>query len=246
MNSAPAAAELVTVIVPTLNEADNIEPLLTRILEQISPALRLEVLFVDDRSTDQTPCASSISARLSRSACSQRDQPSGGLAGAVLAGAALAKSRLVLVMDADLSHPPERIGDLLAPLLDGSHDLVIGSRYVPGGRTPGWPWWRRFASRTASLLVWPLARLHDPLSGFFATERTSLTRCRGDASGFKIALEVIVNAPTGFRVREIPIVFRDRTRGQSKIRLRVLAIYLFRLVALLRLRLTGRIRAKCS
>jgi dolichol-phosphate mannosyltransferase len=136
-------------------------------------------------------------------------------------------------MDADLSHPPERIDDLVAPLLDGSQDMVIGSRYVPGGRTPGWPWWRRFMSRVACLLAWPLARLHDPLSGFFATERASLMQCNGDAAGFKIALELIVNAERGFRVKEMPIVFRDRERGESKMRFGVLVTYLLRLLVLL-------------
>jgi dolichol-phosphate mannosyltransferase len=171
----------------------------------------------------------------------QRERPTGGLAGAVLAGAAATKSRWILVMDADLSHPPERIGDLVAPLLDHSQDMVIGSRYVPGGRTPGWPWWRRLMSRVACLMAWPLTQLHDPLSGFFATDRACLTRCQGDAAGFKIALELIVNAERGFRVQEIPIVFLDRKRGESKMRFGVLVTYLFRLLVLLARRMGARL-----
>ncbi|HEY2140062.1 MAG TPA: polyprenol monophosphomannose synthase [Chthoniobacterales bacterium] len=231
--------EQLTVIVPTLNEADNIQPLLDRIFEQATTALSIEVLVVDDGSTDQTCervlfCAQTQPVRLIR-----RERPTGGLAGAVLAGAEAAKSRWVLVMDADLSHPPDRIRDLVAPLLDGSQDMVIGSRYVPGGRTPGWPWWRRFMSRLASLMARPLARCHDPLSGFFATDRASFSRCKKDAAGFKIALELIVGADPGFRVKEIPIVFHDRQRGKSKIGLGVLATYLFRLVVLIFRRLIG-------
>jgi len=227
------AAEQLTVIVPTLNEAANIQPLLTRIFEQNTAALEIEVLIVDDGSTDGTcECLLSLGqtqpVRLLR-----REHPAGGLAGAVLAGAAAATSRWILVMDADLSHPPERIGDLVAPLLERSHGMVIGSRDVPGGRTPGWPWWRRFMSRAACLMAWPLARLHDPLSGFFATDRAWLVQCKTDAAGFKIALELIVNAQRGFRVKEIPIVFRDRERGESKIRFGVLITYLLRLVVLL-------------
>jgi dolichol-phosphate mannosyltransferase len=144
-------------------------------------------------------------------------------------------------MDADLSHPPERIGDLVGPLLDRSQDMVIGSRYASGGRTPGWPWWRRFMSRVACVLAWPLARLRDPLSGFFATDRMWLIQCKGDAAGFKIALEVIVNAKRKFRVKEIPIVFRDRERGESKMRLNVLVTYLFRLLVLLARRMGTRL-----
>ena len=126
--------EQLTVIVPTLNEASNIRPLLTKIFEQNSPALEIEVLIVDDGSTDGT-CERVLflgktqSVRLLR-----RRRPVGGLAGAVVAGALMASSRWIVVMDADLSHPPDRIGDLLAPLLDRSQDLVIGSRYAPGGR----------------------------------------------------------------------------------------------------------------
>jgi dolichol-phosphate mannosyltransferase len=170
----------------------------------------------------------------------QRQSPTGGLAGAVLAAALAARTHWIVVMDADLSHPPERIPDLVAPLLDGSHDMVLGSRYVPGGRTPGWPWWRRSMSRVACQMAWPLAHCRDPLSGFFATDRGSLIQCQQEATGFKIALELIVAAGPTFRVKEIPIAFHDRERGKSKIRFAILAIYLFRLIILIFRRLDGR------
>jgi dolichol-phosphate mannosyltransferase len=227
------AAEQLTLIVPTLNEAANIRPLLNRIFEQSSAQLQIEVLFVDDGSTDETCESVLLLGQTQPVRLLRRERPAGGLAGAVLAGAVAAKSRWILVMDADLSHPPERIGDLVAPLLDRSQDMVIGSRYVPGGRTPGRAWWRRFMARVACLLAWPLARLRDPLSGFFATDRAGLVQCKGDAAGFKIALELIVNAKRGLRVKEIPIVFRDRERGESKMRFGVLVTYLLRLVVLL-------------
>jgi dolichol-phosphate mannosyltransferase len=241
MNLQEALAEQLTVIVPTLNEAANIQPLLCRIFEQSSAALQIEVLFVDDGSTDETCERVLLFGQTQPVRLLRRERPIGGLAGAVLAGAVAARSRWILVMDADLSHPPERIGDLVAPLLDRSQDMVIGSRYVPGGRTPGWPWWRRFMSRVACLLAWPLARLHDPLSGFFATERAWIIQCKGDAAGFKIALELIVNAKREFRVKEIPIVFRDRERGESKMRFGVLITYLLRLLVLLARRMGARL-----
>jgi dolichol-phosphate mannosyltransferase len=235
------ATEQLTVIVPTLNEAANIQPLLARIFAQSSAALQVEVLIVDDGSTDETCERVLLLGQIQPVRLLRRDHPTGGLAGAVLAGAAAAKSRWILVMDADLSHPPERICDLVGPLLDCSQDMVIGSRYVLGGRTPGWPWWRRFMSRVSCLMAWPLARLHDPLSGFFATDRASLLLCNGDATGFKIALEVIVNARREFRVKEIPIVFRDRERGESKMRFGVLVTYLLRLLVLLARRMGARL-----
>src|SRR2546428_1815333 len=223
------SSEQLTIIIPTLNEAANIQPLLARIFEQNSATWQIEVLFVDDGSSDGTCDRISSFTKSQSVRLIGRERPHDGLAGAVLEGPIPAKTRWVLVMDADLSHPPERIADIIAPLLDGSQDMVIGSRYARGGRTPGWPWWRRSMSRIACLLARPLTDVKDPLSGFFATQRKSLLGCNGDAAGFKIALELIANAKSGFRVKEIPVVFRDRQRGESKMRFRVLLIYLKRL-----------------
>jgi dolichol-phosphate mannosyltransferase len=96
-------------------------------------------------------------------------------------------------------------------------------------------------SRTACLLAWPISRLHDPLSGFLATDRARLLECKGDPAGFKIALELVVNAERGFRVKEIPIVFRDRERGESKMRFGVLVTYLLRLLVLIARRMGARL-----
>jgi dolichol-phosphate mannosyltransferase len=231
VNGLQRFAEKVTVVIPTLNEAGNVEPLLDQIFSQRNPSLEIEVLFVDDGSTDGTcdRISNFAKGRQVRLLC--REHARDGLAGAVIEGAAAAPTRWVVVMDADLSHPPERIGDLMAPLLDGSKDMVIGSRYISGGRTPGWPWWRRSMSRMACLLASPLTAIKDPLSGFFATRRSSILDCEGDAAGFKIALELIVKGK--IRVGEIPVVFHDRVRGQSKMRLSVLLTYLTRLGSLL-------------
>ena len=77
-------------------------------------------------------------------------------------------------MDADLSHPPEKIGELLRPLLEDRADIVIGSRYVQGGSTPGWPLWRRILSRSAAGLAYPLTGVHDSMCGFFSMPRELL------------------------------------------------------------------------
>src|SRR5438046_9136225 len=79
-----------------------------------------------------------------------------GWAVAIMSGARAAQGEILLVMDADLSHPPDRINELLAPLFAGAADLVVGSRYVRGGSTPGWPIWRRIVSRTGAALAYPL------------------------------------------------------------------------------------------
>src|SRR5262249_43447390 len=103
----------------------------------------------------------------------------------------------------------------------GSADLVIGSRYVTGGSTPGWPLWRRTMSRVAAALAYPLTRVHDSMCGFFAITRSQLLQLAPQPSGFKIVFETIVDCNGALRVREIPIAFRDRTRGKSKMSLGV-------------------------
>src|SRR6478735_1193993 len=138
----------VSIIIPTLNEAENIEPLVRQIAAA-NPNCA-EILFVDDGSTDGTrhrirELAATYPVRLL-----ERDRPVLGLSGAVTDGARAATGEILVVMDADLSHPPAEIPSLLGPLLDGRSDMVIGSRYVRGGTTPGWPLYRKIMSRVAA------------------------------------------------------------------------------------------------
>jgi len=119
-------------------------------------------------------------------------------------------------MDADLSHPPQNIPDLVRPIIRGAADMVIGSRYIRGGSTPGWPLWRKVFSRVAAGIAYPLTRIHDSMCGFFAMRPARLLELTPAANGFKIAFEAIVQGHGGLRVLEVPIVFRDRTRGRSK------------------------------
>jgi dolichol-phosphate mannosyltransferase len=204
----------VSIIIPTLNEVENIAPLVSEILAAAKPLH--EIIFVDGHSTDGTPdVIRSFGANHPIRLIEQNsDEP--GLAAAIVAGATAASGALLLIMDADLSHPPERINDLLAPLQTGVADMVIGSRYVEGGSTPGWPFWRRMLSRAGSGLAYPLTGVHDCMCGFFAIARSRLIELAAPAVGFKIAFEVIVRGRPTLRVIEIPIAFRDRARGRSK------------------------------
>src|SRR2546421_4512574 len=204
----------VSIIVPTLNEEENIVPLVSEITACAVPFR--EILFVDDHSSDATrdkihALAGSWPIRLI-----EQNGAAVGLAGAIMSGARAAQGEILLVMDADLSHPPERIGDLLAPLFVGKADLVVGSRYVKGGSTPGWPIWRRMVSRAGAALAYPLTGLHDSMCGFFAISRSRLLELAPHTSGFKIVFETIVRGGGTLRVSEIPIAFRDRARGKSK------------------------------
>ena len=141
-------------------------------------------------------------------------------------------------MDADLSHPPERIPDLLAAL-DAGPDLVLGSRYAHGGSVDrGWSRNRALGSRIATGLARPLVACADPLSGFFAADRRRLPIPeRPRPIGYKIALELMVQGR--LRVEEVPIDFHDRSIGESKMSWRTLLAYLRQLVRLYGLRLVG-------
>ncbi len=222
----------VSIIIPTRNEADNIGPLLGRIAKAVTARQQdVEVVFVDDASTDATRQEirhynGPLSVRL---IC--RDDTT-GLASAVCAGARAAGGELLVVMDADLSHPPESLPDLLAPLEAGSHDMVIGSRYAEGGSTPEWPIARRLASRLATLPARLFTEAADPLAGFFAVRREVFFLAQRPVAGFKIALEILASGGDQLRLSEIPITFVNREKGSSKMNRAVMAAYLKQLAAL--------------
>jgi len=209
----------ISIIVPTLNEEENIAPLVSEITACAVPFR--EILFIDDHSTDATRDRIRALAGSQPIRLIEQDGAGPGLAAAIMSGARAAKGEILLVMDADLSHPADRIKDLVAPLFAGTADLVVGSRYVKGGLTPGWAVWRRVVSRTGAVLAYPLTGLHDSMCGFFAIGRSRLLELAPQTSGFKIVFETMLRARGTLRVREIPIVFRERVRGKSKMSLGV-------------------------
>jgi dolichol-phosphate mannosyltransferase len=220
---------VISLVIPTLNEVENIPLLLARI-RQCQPAPD-QIIFVDDGSTDGTRESIRSSVDSGPIELVEREAPFAGLAGAVLAGAGAAAGEWLVVMDADLSHPPEKMSELLQPLLDGRADMVIGSRYVKGGSTPGWPVWRKVLSRAAAALAYPLTGVHDSMCGFFAIPTQLLLELSPVATGFKIAFEVLVQGGRNLRVVEIPIMFRDRSRGVSKMSLGVASVFAVRWLA---------------
>ena len=211
------SAPPVSIIVPTLNEEANIAPLVAQILASTAPFR--EILFVDDHSTDATRDMIRALSGNHPIRLIEQGGPDLGLAAAVMSGARAARGEILLVMDADLSHPPERIKDLLAPLFSDTADIVIGSRYVKGGSTPGWPLWRRLLSRTGAAIAYPLTGVHDSMCGFFAIARSRLLDLAPPTIGFKIVFETIMRGGRTLRVCEIPIAFRKRARGKSKMSL---------------------------
>jgi dolichol-phosphate mannosyltransferase len=226
MTDSFASAHSVSIIVPTLNEEENIAPLVAQITACAGPFR--EILFVDDHSTDATREEIRGLEKSQPIRLIEQDGAEVGLASAIMSGARAAQGEILLIMDADLSHPPERIKDLLAPLFAGSADLVVGSRYVKDGSTPGWPIWRRIMSRTGAALAYPLTGLHDSMCGFFAIGRSRLLDLAPHTSGFKIVFEMVVRGGGTLRVQEIPIAFRDRARGKSKMSFSVALRFFFR------------------
>ncbi len=228
----------ITIIVPTLNEEANIDLLLARIFQvRRESRLEFDVLLVDSASRDCT--CERVRAWQDREPVRLLSRDTNvGLAGAVIAGAGLTEASYVVVMDADLSHPPEAIPDLLRPLLAGTHDMVIGSRYVAGGSIPDWPLSRKLSSRLATFPALLFSDVHDPLAGFFALQRRRLVALPGPVPGFKIGLAVLAEYGSDMRVLEIPIEFRDRDYGESKMDRRVAFEYLHQLVDLAFRRLT--------
>ncbi|MFE2039925.1 glycosyltransferase [Streptomyces sp. NPDC059477] len=215
----PAA---VTIVVPTFNESANVRQLLAQITASVPARLPCEVVFVDD-STDDTPDVIRDAAR----ACPypvtvlHREEPVGGLGGAVVEGIKSAGSDWVVVMDGDCQHPPSLVPELVATGERAGAGLVVASRYIKGGSRAGLAGNYRVAvSRAATWLTKSLfpRRLHgisDPMSGFFAVRRSAVTAEILKPLGYKILLELAVRSrPRG--VSEVPFVFQDRFAGESK------------------------------
>ena len=227
-----------SVIVPTRNEASNIEPLLARLQDALA-GIDAEVLVVDD-SDDATPqIARQIAARSAlpiRVHARPPGQRSGGLGGAVLVGFSEALAPVCVVMDADLQHPPELLGTLLGVSRTGA-DFVIASRYVDGGGDEGLGGWYRHA--VSMLATWvakrvlrpELAGISDPMSGFFLVRRSCLDLPSLHPQGFKLLLELLARHPRA-TVAEVPYTFEARHSGASKAGLKEGFTYLRRLAGL--------------
>jgi dolichol-phosphate mannosyltransferase len=212
----------VTIVVPTFNESANIRELLHRITESVPARLPCEVLFVDD-STDDTPEVISEAARDCPFPVTllHRDEPTGGLGGAVVEGLKAATSDWIVVMDGDLQHPPSLVPELVGTGERSSAGLVVASRYIKGGSREGLAGGYRIAvSRGATWLtktLFPrkLRGISDPMSGFFAIRRSAVTADILQPLGYKILLELAVRSRPR-QVTEVPFVFQDRYAGESK------------------------------
>ncbi len=215
----------VTVVVPTYKEAENLPHLIERLGKvREENGLDLDVLIMDDDSRDGS--AELVAARLEQWVQIVVRTADRGLSPSVLDGMKRATGDVLVCMDADLSHPPEAIPQMLRKLLEGA-DFVIGSRYVKGGSTSDdWGFLRWINSRVATSLARPLTSARDPMAGFFALRRSTFAAGRAfNPVGYKIGLEFIVKCGCE-RVVEVPIHFEDRQLGKSKLTMRQQLLYI--------------------
>jgi dolichol-phosphate mannosyltransferase len=230
---------LLTLVVPTRNEADNVPRLLRELRESLSD-LDYRVVFVDD-STDGTPgvirdlATEDGRVRLVRREGAER---SGGLSTAVTTGLDLSSgaSKYTCVMDADLQHPPEKVREMLETARQADADVVVASRYAAGGSYAGLSGAARRAvsagSKYLAQIVFKEARkTSDPMTGFFLVKNEAISGIQFRPTGFKVLLEILVCAPD-LKVVEAPFDFRARHAGVSKATLRQGFDYLTHMLSL--------------
>lgn len=232
----------VSIVVPTYQEAENLRVLIPRVFAALrSAGVEAEMIVVDDNSQDGTEriiaeVAASHPVRLI-TRTNER-----GLSSAVVRGFDEARHDIFVCMDADLSHPPESLAPVIAPVAAGMSEFCLGSRYAQGGSTADdWGFFRWLNSKVATLMALPLVRVRDPMAGFFCTRREVVDRARAaglNPIGYKIGLEILVKGGCK-QVTEIPIRFEDRLHGKSKLTVKQQIHYVRHILRLYRFRLLG-------
>ena len=222
-----AAKNMLSVIVPTYNERENIAELIERI-ETALKEVNLEVIVVDDGSPDGTADAAEELNKIYGNVRVHRRPGKMGLASAIMDGIDLASFDVVAVIDADLQHPPEHLPEMFSKIMEGC-DLVIASRYVEGGMIEGWSFWRRLISKSATKLAHFLLpetrKIKDVMSGYFMLRKSILRNVKLNPKGYKILLEILVKGRYE-STAEVPYTFKLRVRGKSKLKFNEILNYL--------------------
>ena len=219
---------MLSLILPTYNEAENMPSLLERISRSIM--VDYEIIVIDDNSPDMTwKVAERLSQRYPLRVI--RRQRKKGLSSAVLRGIKESRGDIIGIMDSDLSHPPEKIMELASPIMEGKADISIGSRYVSGGGMEEWPFLRRIMSSIGIVLALPLTSVKDSMSGFFFFKKGVVKNVCLNPVGCKILLEVLVKGNYK-KVNEAPYIFSNRKKGKSKLGVREQMKYLIHLSCL--------------
>ncbi len=214
---------LVTIVIPTYNEAVNIGKLIDSVIREMEKAGfkdEFEILVVDDDSPDGTCLVVRKKALEDKRVRCLLRRKSKGLATAILRGIHWARGRYVVVMDADFQHPPEVVPRLVRKALDTGADIVVATRYSSGGGVAGWSKLRLLMSKTAifiaKVLVPGARSTSDPMSGFFLVRKDIVENAALNPRGYKILMEILERTNYS-RVEEVPYVFRNRAGGKSKL-----------------------------
>jgi len=212
---------MISIIIPTYNEAGNIKKIVKRIYNSIKK-YDYEIIIADDNSPDNT---AKIAERLPKKyninvLLRKKDK---GLSKAVVDGFNTAKGDILGVMDADLSHPPEKLPQILNKIKKA--DVVIGSRLGEYKKIKNWPWYRKIISKIATFQVKLLTEIKDPMSGFFFMKKEVIKNIKLKPKGYKILLEILVKGNYN-KIIEIPITFQDRVEGKSKLTTKVYLEYI--------------------
>ena len=224
---------LISVIVPTYNEKDNIPVLIPAVFSVLRQnGWSAEVVVGDDNSPDGT-CAV-VEALMSEYPDLRLyvHTPPRGLSRTAIECFRIAQGDIIVVMDADLSHPPEKLPELIGPILNNDSQVVVASRFLKADKTPARNVYRRFMTRLAMQLArLATVEVTDPLSGFFAFRREVVEGVKLKPLGYKIGLEIILRGCYR-RITEIPITLEARRFGQTKFNWRTVWEYLLQLTLL--------------
>ncbi|MBW1649696.1 MAG: glycosyltransferase family 2 protein [Deltaproteobacteria bacterium] len=224
---------MISVIIPIYKEAENISAISTEVNSVLSNAgFKHEIIPVDDNSQDGTKkiCASLIKSLPLRLIVRKKKK---GLSYSVIEGIENAVYDIIIVMDADFSHPPSALPKMIDAILKNKADFIIGSRYVKGGVIDeNWGVFRRINSKIATLITKPLTKVKDPMSGFFCFYKKNMPDKKIlSPIGYKICLEIMVKG-NFLRIKEIPIRFTNRTKGTSKLGLKEQINFILHLIKL--------------
>ena len=215
---------MISLIIPTYNERENVTSLVARIEKIVKQ--KHEIIFVDDNSPDGTAAVIHAIVKNNKNVRLVTRKEKAGLASAVLAGFKASQGSIIVVMDADLSHPMVIVPQLVEEIEKGA-DIVVAGRYIKGGGTKSWPIHRKIISSGATAIAKIVLSIDisDPLSGFFAVKRSCFEKMRFRIKGYKILLNVLTDNRKAV-VKEVPFVFEDRKTGKSKLSLNEIVFFI--------------------
>jgi len=204
-----------SLIIPTYNERENIQELIFKLkIELEKNKIINEIIIVDDNSPDGTgKVLEDLKVKYKNFKIIHRNGKL-GLSSAVIEGFKISEGDILCVMDADLSHPVEKINEMYQIAIKGV-DIVIGSRYIKGGAIEGWNLNRKLLSKLATFPARIFTNVNDPMSGFFLIKKNLIANKEINSKGFKILLELLIKTDSK-NITEVPITFVNRTAGKSK------------------------------